>query len=389
MISRSRPTLELKKSAKILLLSILACSVMGFLQLPVDRISSTFGNPNFFGGVLAMALPFSVFLAAENKRFLIFPAVFFATLLLTHSRSSWLGASAGLLFLFIFSRKRKEMLKVFLIFMGVAFVIILFAPQRAGLLFKRGLSIFDFSEADIISRLKGYAAAFEIFRTHPFFGAGPESFLLLFRASVSRSFIAQVGPLAHAGYTHSYPLQVLVDTGIFGAGIYLFLIFSILKKAVSSKKSLKIVAGSAVAAHFFGNLFAFPTITEVMIFWFAAGIIFNDGKNRKMRVPPVISIPAAVLVLAVLVMPVTSEILFMKGMRGQRRDKAFKLFKLSSGLLPSDYHLMNAGKRHFRKPGINGSGWRERGNFLRKLRREIRGMPWRRTAAVLFTGSFF
>ncbi|MFH1957441.1 MAG: O-antigen ligase family protein [bacterium] len=371
MICRDLPADKSKNLVKILILSLVGCSVIGFLQLAADRISSTFGNPNFFGGVLAAVLPFSVFLSVKDKRFLLFPAVFFAALLFTYSRAAWIGASAGLLFLLIFSRSRKGIPKVFLIFLAVAFMIALFMPSRAGSFLKRGFSIFNFSEPDIVSRLKGYAAAFEIFRAHPFFGLGPESFLLLFRAGVAKSFIAQIGPLAHAGYTHSYPLQILVDTGLAGAGLYLFLIFLLLKKAASSPDFLKLTAGSAVAAHFFGNLFAFPTVTEVMIFWFAAGIIFSENgdgsgfQKKKQGVRAVMS----VVFLAVILMPVVSESLFVAGMKEQDGERALKFLKLSSKFLPQDFHLMNAGKKCIAfSQTRNKRLWLERaGSFFEKI----------------------
>ncbi|MFH1353290.1 MAG: O-antigen ligase family protein [bacterium] len=379
MICGRLPTDKSKNLVKILILSLFGCSVIGFLQLPADRISSTFGNPNFFGGVLAAVLPFSVFLSVKDKRFLLFPAVFFAALVFTYSRASWLGAASGLLFLLIFSRNRKDIPKIFLIFLAVALAIALFAPSKGVSFFERVLSVFNFSEPDIASRLKGYAAAFEIFRSHPFFGQGPESFLLLFRAGVSKSFIAQIGPLAHAGYAHSYPLQILVDTGIAGAGLYLFLIFSILKKAVSSSDFLKLTAGSAVAAHFFGNLFAFPTVTEVMIFWFAAGIIFanadpipsaSGGANgscgagfqkKKQGVRAV----TAVIFLAVILMPVVSESLFVAGMKELDGERALKFLKLSSKFLPQDFHLMNAGKKCIAfSQTLNKRLWLERAGYF-------------------------
>jgi len=346
MICRKLPSDKLGKLAKILILSLFMCSVVGFLQLPAYRISSMFGNPNFFGGVLSAVLPFSVFFAVKDKRFLLFPAVFFAAILFTCSRASWLGAASGILFLLIFTRDRKNLSKIFLIFLAVAFVIVLTAPSHAGLFVKRFFSIFNFSEADIVSRLKGYAAAFEIFRAHPVFGQGPESFLILFRAGAAKSFIAQLGPLAHAGYTHSYPLQILVDTGIAGAGLYLFLIFSILKKAASSSDTFKLAAGAAVASHFVGNFFAFPTVTEIMIFWFAAGIIFGNGDGSGFQKKhPAVRVFTAVVFFAIISMPVVSEALFIAGMGERDPGRTFKFLKLSAKFLPQDFHLMNAGKK--------------------------------------------
>ena len=333
--------------AKVMLFSVLAACGYGLLKPFAERLSSTFGNPNFFGGVIAMVLPFALYFASENKKYFIAVGVFFVCLILTFSRASWIGAASGVVFLLASLRFRKILITVAAVVSSSALALFVFFPASFFNAFSRFTSIFNIGEADILSRFKGYEASLRIFAQHPLMGSGPESFSVLFRAAAPASFVAQVGDLAHAGYTHSYPLQLLTDTGIVGFGAYLFLILIILKVSFSSESGLKKAAGGAVAAHFAGNIFAFPTITEVMIFWISAGIVFAESfihRQGKLRKASILHYAAALSAALLLMMPMASEIFFSKAMRSNNPEDAFKYFNFSSKFLPADHHLMAAGR---------------------------------------------
>ena len=354
-ILRMFPQPVLKKHLSALLFSILlsAAAVFGFSG---GRISATFGNPNFFGAVLAAAMPYALYFSLSKPLYLTHLLFFAAALLMTLSRASWIGLGAGLIF-FIFAASNKEGIavtrkKAALKMLSAAVLItaglLIISPNFLGALFRRAASIFDMSDADIVSRFEGYAASLSMFRERPLFGGGPESFSILFRAHAPISFISGTGGLAHAGYSHCYPLQLLAETGLAGFGAWLFLIFILFKKALSSKDLFKKTAGAALAAFIVTNLFAFPSVTELMIFWFSAAVIYGPREGRapagkiSRNKGRLAGACAAFLLLS---LPLVSEIFFSAAFKSPDDAKAYILLRRAAMFFPADHHLMNAGKR--------------------------------------------
>ena len=85
----------------------------------ITRIFSSYGNPNFYAGFLIAALPFFLALFMLAKRFIwryllgIATALLMVSLLLTFTRSSWIGGLCGILFFLYlaFGGKNKRLYK--------------------------------------------------------------------------------------------------------------------------------------------------------------------------------------------------------------------------------------------------------------------------------------
>ncbi|MCD6423754.1 MAG: tetratricopeptide repeat protein, partial [Elusimicrobia bacterium] len=152
----------------------------------------------------------------------------------------------------------------------------------------------------------------------------------------------KTGALAHAGYPHCYFLQILVDFGLFGFGIFCLFVFSIFKKALISKQPFKIASLSPIVAHIFTNLFAFPSITEVLLLWFFVGIIFSGQKPSSGLRNRTLGSVFAIFVLLFTLIPLYTDFVFKKATNLPPR-KALNIYKKM--IFPQDYHLMNAGRR--------------------------------------------
>ncbi|MBU3930403.1 O-antigen ligase family protein [bacterium] len=363
-ILRNFPQAAVKKQLGFLLFSALLTCAAVFAG-GGGRISSTFGNPNFYGGALAAVSPYALYFSISKPGYIIHFMFFAIALLMTHSRASWVGVSAGIIF-FIFCAGKKHGLSVMKraaapkaadlkaarnVLAALALIIagaFISSPRFSGDIVRRAVSIFDLSEADIVSRFEGYAASLAMFADKPLFGHGPESFSILFRSHAPVSFIRQTGGLAHAGYSHCWPLQILTETGLAGFGAWFLLIFVLIKKAIASKELFKKAAGASVIAYAVTNLFAFPSITELLIFWFSAAVIYGPR-----QVPPLAGniftrkgrLFAAAASFLILLAPLVSEIFFVKAVKSPDNEKAYALFRRAAFFLPADYHLMNAGKR--------------------------------------------
>ncbi len=385
-ILRNFPESVIKKQLGFLLFSVfLTC--LAVFTCGGMRISSTFGNPNFYGGVLAALIPYALYFSLSKALYGLHFIFFSVALLMTLSRASWVGGSAGILIFVLTAGKKRDMpkapralaarnvLAASALILAGAFII---SPQFTGEIFKRAVSTFDLSEADIVSRFEGYAASLAIFAEKPLFGHGPESFSILFRAHAPVSFVKQLGGLAHAGYSHCYPMQVLTETGLAGFGLWLFLIFVLIKKAFTSKELFKKAAGASIIAYVVTNLFAFPSITEMLVFWFSAAVIYGPSASGALS-PPFVLRPGRVLTAArcaaafvlilILSAPLISEIMFVSAAKNPDNTKAYSLLRRSASLLPSDYHLMNAGKRCLLiYDKTNSMVWLDRGDeFFQKL----------------------
>ncbi|MBU3956404.1 O-antigen ligase family protein, partial [bacterium] len=381
-ILRKFPESVIKKLLGFLLFSALLTCAAVFAG-GGTRISSTFGNPNFYGGVLAALIPYALFFSLSKAGYGIHFIFFAIALLMTLSRASWVGASAGILFFVLSGKGRgaskagraraaRNILAATALILAGAFII---STHFAGDIFRRAVSIFNLSEADIVSRFEGYAASMAIFAEKPFFGHGPESFSILFRSHAPVSFIKQIGGLAHAGYSHCYPMQLLAETGLAGFGVWLFLIFVLLKKAFTSKELFKKAAGASVTAYVVTNLFAFPSITELLVFWFSAAVIYGPERGggcstlRPSRFPVLASRAAAFVFILFPIATLISEISFVSAGKNPDPVKAYAKLRRADFFLPSDYHLMNAGKIcivFYEKTGA--AVWLDRGDeFFQKL----------------------
>jgi O-antigen ligase len=134
------------------------------------------------------------------------------TLVLTQTRSSWLGVSAGIMFLTLFRNK-----KVFFIFVAIVMVAFFLAPP---FLQHRAASSFEPNNVDNLSRVRMLETGWKIFLEHPLIGIGD--------IDVRTTYVQTLGftppDPAEGGHLHSNFMQILVTLGIVGF-VVLFLLF--------------------------------------------------------------------------------------------------------------------------------------------------------------------
>jgi O-antigen ligase/tetratricopeptide (TPR) repeat protein len=187
------------------------------------RPPSALGNPNAFGLVLAMMIPFGIMRARYSRRFqdrilwglwLIFALVI---LYFTYSRGAWLAAGAGILILIGLSLLRSKWNgKVwwqhlsfqarFGVWIGIFIGVIL----AAGLVWVSS-DVFNTPQRETGTRLLFYELAAKDFKAHPVTGTGPFTFGLTILRSES---VPPEQPHAHA---HNLTLNIAAEMGIPGA----------------------------------------------------------------------------------------------------------------------------------------------------------------------------
>lgn len=191
----------------------------------VHRAFATFGNPNFLAGLLVLALPVAVALAADGTRpklaaaALVACALIAAGLLATFTRGAWLAAGIEAVAVAVAVRRgaiafgRRERLA--LIVVGVALAVV------AGVSLTRG------GEADVVRRATSFSASGSASeRLHvwgisadaalarPITGYGPDSYLAAFRLHRSDAYAEVFGGSATMSNAHDWPLQTAATLGI-------------------------------------------------------------------------------------------------------------------------------------------------------------------------------
>ncbi len=284
---------------------------------PILRIFSTLGQPNWLASYLVLILPFSIAFSIffKNQKHRIFFGVcsvlIFWALILTNSRSGFLGLGASLIVLFILLgiKTVKENLKIITALTIIFLVLSLFflAPLTSRL-----KDAFQNSKVDPISatqssspniassagptesgqiRLIVWRGALDVFSHWPIFGSGPETF-------VNTYYLYR--PIEHNQTTeweffynkaHNEFVNYLANTGFFGIFSFLaFLLFAFLEllQVAKLKENVSILTKAAIAGasgYLVTIFFGFSTVaTQTVFFLITASIILFNSKQQKIKI---------------------------------------------------------------------------------------------------------
>ncbi|MGI5875301.1 MAG: O-antigen ligase family protein [Dethiobacteria bacterium] len=249
------------------------------------RIFSFFGNPNVLAEYLIMLIPFGLALVWSvrdyRKKMLLLAMTGTLTLalILTFSRGGWLGLAVGLFF-FALLKDRRILFLLFFLVLLFSLVGAVFMPD---VFLQRFATIGSSQDTSNIYRLMVWEEALLIIKD--FWATGVGLGYQAFRKIYPYYMLTRQKLPYHA---HNTYLQFLVETGVVGFFIFLWLIVSVLKKGLQSLfscrdlflKNILIAALSAIAAilsqgvveHFL----YMPKI--IMLFWLIIAVVFVGGK---------------------------------------------------------------------------------------------------------------
>lgn len=181
---------------------------------------SSLGNPIYLGAVCMMALVVTVgeFGQRRHGRLLLglCGAAQTAGLILSLSRSAWLGAAAGIVLLGILQRRKRLFFAV-----GAALVLIGLSMPSAR---SRASHLFSLAETSNAARLEGWKGALAIARQSPLLGTGPDTFFDAFRPHRSLTYIHATGTEVTQAQAHNDELQILATMGGLGLAAFLALL---------------------------------------------------------------------------------------------------------------------------------------------------------------------
>ena len=183
------------------------------------RITGTASHVMTFSGLLLpLSLMLVVMSAHEKKPWLIAAAgLVTLALLLTFTRSVWLGWIVAIFVLLTVTRAR------WLVFAAPAFVVfITFMPLS---IFSRFVSTFDTKQSSNLDRIRMFEAGVEIIRDAPLLGVGPANVKEIYPL-----YRKHDAPRFRIPHLHNNVVQIWAERGILGLAAYVLLLSLFLRQ---------------------------------------------------------------------------------------------------------------------------------------------------------------
>ncbi|NQU42321.1 O-antigen ligase family protein [bacterium] len=275
--------------------------------LEIRRVSSRFGNPNVLAGFLGACLPLlaAVFAGTRGKKGLrIASGAGIAAVLYAVWRTGSAGGmivtglgAAGIVAIAALSWPRKNSGKTFLLSVAISALILLFhfAPSPQASVFAETQTVPVVSPDDsstprqartIMQRVYYGRSGLAMWRDAPLWGHGLGGYERLY--SRYRLFGAD-----ETAFAHNYPLQVLVESGLLGLGLFLGFLFLLAKRLWDGLQrgtisTLHLGLGGVLVLLFVDGLGEYIlSVREVLLdFCLLAGALCAAGNNRNVTHSP-------------------------------------------------------------------------------------------------------
>jgi len=244
--------------------------LMGFKPIPTAQ-GTSFVNPNIYAGWLVLVLPVVLAEALSGKlkykivNWLIFGFGLVA-LYFTGCRSAMLGLVAALAAFSAFKWGKK----------GVAIVVVIIG--LFGAIWHPG----NIALLDPI-RTRFWNGALDLIQSQPWTGYGIGSFRVMYPRFKYQSVNFEDSGNTHLlGNSHNWSFQMISEIGIIGLGIFLLMLWRILKRA--DDQDLVLIA---MIAAVFGSLIdgfynvALQYSVCGLMFWLYLGILSGSGKEEE------------------------------------------------------------------------------------------------------------
>ncbi|MDD5503714.1 MAG: O-antigen ligase family protein [Candidatus Omnitrophica bacterium] len=209
-------------------------------QMIRDGITSTFNHPNDLAGYLLLALFLTAGVLAggaktisragkytmKDARFLGLLCLFgfiALSVILTKSRAAYLGAVVGVIFL-LFLVDKKALFILLLACAGLAIVYSFVPGRNLDLLRLAPDSIREMFQ----NRTKTYLDVVDMIKAGPVFGHGLNTFMRCFETYKNKT--VWTGHM----YAHNCYLQMAAEMGIFGLLTFLWVVFTLFRRALSA-----------------------------------------------------------------------------------------------------------------------------------------------------------
>ncbi|MDH5662384.1 MAG: tetratricopeptide repeat protein [Elusimicrobiota bacterium] len=355
------------------------------------RSVSTFGNPNFLASFLMLILPVVAVLAIYEKSLVkkvflggLFVINFFG-LLVTRTRSAWLGLFVALVFVafYLLYYQRPLILrnrKWLILLVGILFLMMLYPvrfDEQKGknvravtIAFEKVKSVVDFKQMAYVQRFLIWQSTYSMFKESPVLGHGWGNFEIIYPFHQGKFLkIKEYSPFrTHANNTHNEILEIASQTGIVGLGIYIWLFILFFKTGIGSYRKLNSEYDKIIALGLLGSILGmlidnllnvslhFPI--PALLFWVWMGLVVGICQGRKVterRIPvkKLVVYPLGIVLLGIVVFNIRyfqGEVHYFKGFKYAKNsatlaraakecDLSYKIYPLN---VDNNYELGNA-----------------------------------------------
>jgi O-antigen ligase len=149
----------------------------------------------------------------------------------TYTRGAWIGFASGVLALWPPIRRRRWLLVIGFLVMGLA---VLAGPQH---LRERALTMTDPDDVTVKERTYMWRSGIAMWREHPWLGVGPGGVKREYR-----NYALAEALMKRTGHLHNSALQILVETGVAGLLAWLWLWAAFYTEAVRLFRRLPVAA---------------------------------------------------------------------------------------------------------------------------------------------------
>jgi putative inorganic carbon (HCO3(-)) transporter len=253
-------------------------------------IFSTIGNQNFLGSleVMLSILTLCIFIKTKKWYYGLFFSVFFATLLMSQTRSAWIGFFIIFLIILVsvllFNRDKIKPFGIALTLMAATAIGL--NALKDNILIKRSSTMKQ--ELELKSEFGGsgriaiWKMTYNIVKNHPYLGSGPENLtgaLLIEQKSQMNNYYKvkkQKVDRAHNEYLH-----IAAVTGIPALICYLLMLFLIVKNNIKYifKDKIQTVLIFGVLGYLIQAFFNISVISVAPIYWILLGLLANTYKD--------------------------------------------------------------------------------------------------------------
>jgi len=257
---------------------------LGYLNTAMKEYGArmTFGDadPNFLAYRFAVSTVAATYLVLNTRRAWVkailfaMVALFIATSLLTGSRGGAIALVLSMVVLLLTDLRKK--IRALMILAGVAALLVVAVPFLPSKVSNRYLGLGEeVAHGSMAGRKDIYKDAAESFERHPLLGVGYLAF---------ESATRQHGGKGRAA--HNDPLQVVVDIGLVGLGIYLSLMATLFWRAMKTPAPWKSLALGLLAAYWVSSLSL--TLLLAKLPWVTFAVILGVGASKqasRLRLP--------------------------------------------------------------------------------------------------------
>ncbi len=278
IIGNSKRNLNFILLSLFILGSILGVGAMrDYVLFRPRQLSTVFNIRLYIASYLTFLVPLSctVFFSRTKiifKYFSLASTILLIPMFIFHaSRGVWIAVMISLIVVSLFARIKYKILFYSLIIIGLFFLPKLYQ--------ERAKTILDpFKQTSIIVREELYTSAIDIFKAHPFLGAGLGMYGKLFKN----------GSSGHL-HVHNIYLEIAAEMGIIGLLAFLSILFVVVKKFIKNlfdwantggtARIVTTAAGASIFASFISNLSTSSIIVgfqDAVMFWLLLAFAVND-----------------------------------------------------------------------------------------------------------------